>query len=518
MTTLIAEINQWKAKGAFKASEADVKNIMAIASMRENETLHPSVWNELDDLLAANTELDKKDRAKLIQRAKICSILGGFPYTAAQLCDLWFTRYDLTCRYNGTIETTVQKMVLADGTRVELDAGAMNDPRQLLQAAITRLDVNEATLGDEMYLFTREWSQLKSLISQNDIKVALGQKITHCRAGRLGVLYRQIDGAPSTEINPDLLAYVTRNFVTDSTVTPTFVASVLLKFIHQVKSKMLNREVTWHLMPVLLGKQGIGKSTFVNTMCGPLKELVRAVPFDEIADSRTTREIARTPIVLVDEMAGAKKAEMSKVKQLITADETDTRVLGTNAMVKSSVRTTFIGTANEEMDQLIRDKTGNRRFVGIRMVDTPDWSLTVDWKAVWQSVDVNVDPIMAHAATLKIVQSGQRSLTATEVWFTEFDGTSDAYTSATSSDEWLTTTELHGVFREWEKLHNGNFYTTDLTAWTRQFNLLLKDNPRFEKAIRTSKRTTHYRFVDHVDPTQVRVDKIKMFANSRQVA
>lgn len=494
MTTLTTEISNWKAKGAFKATEADIKNIMAIAGMRDNEHVQPSVWGELDELLEANTDLDKKDRAKLIQRAKICSILGDYPYTAAQLCDLWFERYALTCRYNGTIESTVQTIALADGTRVELDAGALNDPRQLRQAAITRADVNEATLGDDIYLFTREWSSLKAMITQTDIKVALTVKINNCRAGRLGVLYKSIDGEPSTEVHPDLLAYVTRNFVIDSTVTPDFVAAVLLKFIHQVKSKMLNREVTWHLMPVLLGKQGIGKSTFVSTMCGPLKELIRAVPFDEIADSRTTREIARTPIVLVDEMAGAKKAEMSKVKQLITAEDTDTRVLGTNAMVKSKVRTTFIGTANEEMDQLIRDKTGNRRFVGIRMVDKPDWSLTVDWKAVWQSVDVNVDPIIPHAETLIAVQSGQRSLTNTEVWFNSFDGSDEHFERATSSNEWLTPMELHGVFREWEKHHNGNPFPTDFTTWNRQFAALLKDRPCFDKQNRTAKRTVHYRY------------------------
>ena len=71
---------------------------------------------------------------------------------------------------------------------------------------------------------------------------------------------------------------------------PGFVAGVLRKFIWQVKRKMLNLPVTNHLMPILSGPQGKGKSTFLMRFLPPVEEV--AIPSDSrwYKENRRTRE------------------------------------------------------------------------------------------------------------------------------------------------------------------------------------------------------------------------------------
>ena len=97
-----------------------------------------------------------------------------------------------------------------------------------------------------------------------------------------------------------------------------FHAAVLQKFMHQVKRKARGLRVERHLMPVITGEQGGGKSTFVESSLAPLSDAVLRVDFDQISDDRII-DIWRSPVLLLDEMGGAKRADMETVKAAITS-------------------------------------------------------------------------------------------------------------------------------------------------------------------------------------------------------
>jgi hypothetical protein len=104
-------------------------------------------------------------------------------------------------------------------------------------------------------------------------------------------------------------------------------------------------EVTNHLMPVITGAQGKGKSTFVQQLCSPLKDTMIAVDFDKITDNREL-DIWNAHILFLDEMGFASRADIDVVKNRITSPTISGRPMGTNQNVMLRQCATFIGCTN----------------------------------------------------------------------------------------------------------------------------------------------------------------------------
>ena len=83
-------------------------------------------------------------------------------------------------------------------------------------------------------------------------------------------------------------------------------------------------------MPVILGPQGKGKSTFVNMFIAPLRELTLEVNFKAIEDDRNI-DIWNSFILFLDEMGYASKADVDTIKNAITANTLTRRPMRSNS-------------------------------------------------------------------------------------------------------------------------------------------------------------------------------------------
>lgn len=187
--------------------------------------------------------------------------------------------------------------------------------------------------------------------------------------------------------------------------------AVMQKFIWQVKRRMAGLPITNHLMVVIYGVQGKGKSRALELLVAPLGHLVSAGDFQRLGD---IREVAmfKSYVVVMDEMQKASQADVERVKNVITRDHFNYRPMNTNANVSTIQNAVFIGTSNRTLDQMILDPTGNRRFFQIDWCNTagPDqWAYfnSLDIVAMWRSVNhLAEDPTLPFMDEIRTVQEG----------------------------------------------------------------------------------------------------------------
>lgn len=109
-------------------------------------------------------------------------------------------------------------------------------------------------------------------------------------------------------------------------------------------------------VPVLVGEQGIGKSTVLAKMGGPwFSDSVTTLTGKEALES-----IQGSWIIELGELAGLRRAEVDAVKHFVSKKEDRFRVAYGKRVEHFPRRCVFFGTTNEE--DFLRDVTGNRRF------------------------------------------------------------------------------------------------------------------------------------------------------------
>jgi adenylate kinase family enzyme len=261
---------------------------------------------------------------------------------------------------------------------------------------------------------------------------------------------------------------------------PDFVVATINKFMWQVKRKIEDLPIYDHLMPVILGPQGSGKSTLIHQLLAPVEELWVMTDFKQITDDRNI-SLWRNFIVFLDEMGWASKSDMDTVKNIITARTLTRRVMKTNVTQEVAQNVTFIGAANAtELAELIRDATGTRRFASLTMIDKPDRTIinSINWQEVWQSIDhLAGDPMAPFREVLHQKQEAERIKTPVEDWVDHIEAKllvgNAPYRRFRSAD-------LHTTFREFEDERYPGLLKTSLASFTREMKKLTKrDHARF---------------------------------------
>jgi hypothetical protein len=169
--------------------------------------------------------------------------------------------------------------------------------------------------------------------------------------------------------------------------------------------------ITNHLMAVIYGIQGKGKSKTLELMLAPLGHLVSAGDFQRLGDIREV-SMFKSYVVVMDEMQKASQADVERVKNVITRDHFNYRPMNTNANVSTIQNAVFIGTSNRTLDQMILDPTGNRRFFQIdwsHSAGPTEWAYfnSLDIVSMWRSVDhLGDDPTLPFMAEIRAVQEG----------------------------------------------------------------------------------------------------------------
>lgn len=244
--------------------------------------------------------------------------------------------------------------------------------------------------------------------------------------------------------------------------------AVVKHFIWQVKRKLSGQAVEHHMMPVLFGRSGAGKSVAVSRLIEPLKAVALQTDMSIFSDQFSRRAFARNFLVFFDELQGSDNADINSMKQVITAPIIEWRAMRSERVMSAPQNSTFIGCSNDPVRDRIKDPTSSRRFWQINCSDQIDWQTinSIDYLALWRSVDENAPtPILELLIEIRKVQEVEiRVKDIVEQWVEE---TCEVVSFNESS---LTTSELYESFK-------------DFCLWQNQ-----RSFPQFQKFARDLKR------------------------------
>ena len=152
-----------------------------------------------------------------------------------------------------------------------------------------------------------------------------------------------------------------------------YVRAVTRKAFTAAVARVYRPGCKFDYVPVLVGDQGIGKSTVLAKMGGPwFSDSVTTLTGKEALES-----IQGSWVSELGELAGLRRAEVDAVKHFVSKKEDRFRVAYGKRVEHFPRRCVFFGTTNEE--DFLRDVTGNRRFWvvntkgGVPFVDFRDY-------------------------------------------------------------------------------------------------------------------------------------------------
>ena len=266
--------------------------------------------------------------------------------------------------------------------------------------------------------------------------------------------------------------------------------NILRKFIWQVKRKIKGEIVTNHIMPVFTGPQGTGKSTFMHRFIDPVAELSSPTDFKQLTDDRNI-SLFKNAILIVDEMGFANKADIETVKSIMTATELSRRPMRQNTSVNIRQDATFIGASNKELEQLIRDETGLRRFIGIQFKKEPDWEMIkgIEYDVIWRSIDEDSsDPSMNSINDIQFAQEMARCKTPCEMWVKTL---SEKQNGKRTASNWY---REYGI---WETYHFHN-KRMDFDNWCKELRRLIACNKIFPFTYSMNGNTEMFEYKENV--------------------
>lgn len=315
------------------------------------------------------------------QRAKVIEVLGEYPETAREYVRLAARHYSTKITFRGSIR---------------MDHLCGHASSHDLQRDIRILA-----------------AELKLKLPKSDINDAVDRFIVDQKDAALGELRRTFQTRRDFDWH-DLVA----NCFEPERGDTELVVAILRHFVWQVQRKLTGQTASHHLMPVLHGKQGCGKTYFIERFTEPLSEVTSYGDFGQIADERMI-DLWRSYVIVLDEMAKASKTDIETVKHVITAQSLERRPMRTNSIVTIVQNATLMGASNHRLAELIRDDTGNRRFVELfyKRPTNEDYLTTIDWYAAWASVQPSdAAPILQVFERLQEQQSDARHHGPVEYW------------------------------------------------------------------------------------------------------
>lgn len=187
-------------------------------------------------------------------------------------------------------------------------------------------------------------------------------------------------------------------------------AVILEQWIWLVRNKLHRKPGDSHVVPVLSGKQGSGKSKAIRALLGPVEDFATRKDFSQILDSRETNNFEKSLIVHIEEMAGGKRGDIDKLKALVTSESLDMRPMYTNDQIKLRMSTSFIGDTNRQLKEVIQDSSGARRWWELRCRDAIDEQalLNIDYHAIWRCVhEDDPKPVTRDPEIFRRIDRGQ---------------------------------------------------------------------------------------------------------------
>jgi len=232
--------------------------------------------------------------------------------------------------------------------------------------------------------------------------------------------------------------------------------AVMTHFIWQVKRKLFSSSVEHHMMPILYGKTGGGKSVAVQNFIKPLEEVTLTTNMSVFQDRFGKRQFTRNFIMFFDELEGSSGVDINKLKQVVTSPVMEWRVMHSEGTQSATQNCTFIGCTNDPVRDRIADPTSARRFWQINCADKLDWSFinSIDYLSLWQSIDENKQcPLLPYIDQIRKIQEEEiRAKDPIEQWLEQACRPHPFY------NESPTTKILYDYFKNWCQWQGVNSY------------------------------------------------------------
>lgn len=198
--------------------------------------------------------------------------------------------------------------------------------------------------------------------------------------------------------------------------------SAFRHFLWQVKRKALDLPVEHHLMPIITGDSGAGKSRAINQLLKPLQDLTCVSSLSIFNDSREFGLFHKNLVIFMDEMEKAERVDVSALKRVISSDIVQQRVMRTNIHHSGWNISTLIGTSNHPMQSLVKDPTSIRRFYSLECKPLADWDVinSIDYLNLWRSIDASGSaPLISRLKEVRAIQETHRFKSDVEEWLEE---------------------------------------------------------------------------------------------------
>jgi predicted P-loop ATPase len=140
-----------------------------------------------------------------------------------------------------------------------------------------------------------------------------------------------------------------------------YTREVTRKWLTGAVARALEPGIKFELMPVLIGSQGIGKSTLCNSLCPDY--FLDNLPSLSGVNKDNLMLIKDNWIVEVAELSAMSKTAIEGTKAFISTKVDKYKAPYASVVENHKRRCVFIGTTNE--NEFLKDKTGNRRFLPI---------------------------------------------------------------------------------------------------------------------------------------------------------
>jgi hypothetical protein len=297
--------------------------------------------------------------------------------------------------------------------------------------------IDRAVIANNVFGFSYSVPQLRAAVRE-----FVRQRKTARKAEVIEHLLTQIRPLAANEVEEAAEAWKSLASVFD--MDQGLVIASFKHFIWQIFRKQLGLPVDHHLMPLIIGAQGSGKTRFVETLLAPLKETASApARTSDVVDKRVIGMLSYVVLWLDDMEQLSSGQGVENFKSFLTAVDQMRRVLGLSIDTTVKQNATLIGTSNRTAADLIPDGTGHRRFVELpfrngnpaRGGDASIWAMinSVPMELLYRSVDARIEsPIMPYLEALAAHQKGTLFKSTLETWLDTLDPNDETIRSITT--------------------------------------------------------------------------------------
>jgi predicted P-loop ATPase len=156
-----------------------------------------------------------------------------------------------------------------------------------------------------------------------------------------------------------------------------------------LKRKLWNLETYWEMMPVLVGKQGSGKSRAIMKLLSPIDHVTLNYEVTQATDPTIAVNFSTHYACFFDELSKGTSTNIEAIKRLISAVRINARLMYENEAGSFDQRCTFFGASNKSVGEVFRDETGARRFHDTQSADMTDRNVinSLNYISLLQGID-----------------------------------------------------------------------------------------------------------------------------------